>query len=274
MGQPQAQILRLELLTGVLALVAILLAIVLAGVLAKMPIVCTFGRLLGQPATLPEEGLCDYAFYEFHYQPYGSPNFLNPNHLLLQRYMNATRRRRKTQYGLGFTPFDLGDFQYQLTVVDVNSLIKIFWDARIYHYGMLTVAHVTTVSDLTLILNILQTLKHLATVNGQGIPKTLTVLGLTVFSDQDFNSAATTITIDIRTYAMLSRFQLCTMKGNYTKLHYGLAVYDVDHDDLANNCIGQSRYEGYSRLKMINKLNEFFRSYLTAADEENCLRMY
>ncbi|KAL3247634.1 hypothetical protein MRX96_056944 [Rhipicephalus microplus] len=188
-----------------------------------MPIVCTFGRLLGQPATLPEEGLCDYAFYEFHYQPYGSPNFLNPNHLLLQRYMNATRLRRKTQYGLGFTPFDLGDFQYQLTVVDVNSLIKIFWDARIYHYGMLTVAHVTTVSDLTLILNILQ---------------------------------------------------LCTMKGNYTKLHYGIAVYDVDHDDFANNCIGQSRYEGYSRLKMINKLNEFFRSYLTAADEENCLRMH
>ncbi|KAH7942994.1 hypothetical protein HPB52_003426 [Rhipicephalus sanguineus] len=69
------------------------------------------------------------------------------------------------------------------------------------------------------------------------------------------------------------RSKLCTMKGNYTKLHYGVAVYDVDHDDFANNCIGQSRYESYSRLKMVTKLNEFFRSYLTAADRENCLKM-
>ncbi|KAL1467943.1 hypothetical protein MTO96_041810 [Rhipicephalus appendiculatus] len=335
---------RWEILVGVLTLIVIVLGIALGGVLAfgqcsdsvsancptptivtpekpKMPIICTFGRLLGQPATLPEEGLCDYAFYEFHYQPYGSPDFLNPNHALLQRYMDATRLRRKTQYGLGFIPFDLGDFQYQLTLVKVNALFKIFWDARIYHYGMLTIAHVTTASDLVLILKILQNLKQLATLNGQGVPKTLTVLGLTVFSDQDFDLAATTITheakpdiiisyghliferhaydhckilgptnmklgqsppgyaydllcdkhlrkgnvsvnedaqivlvIDAMTSDVITydnedtlRSKLCTVKGNYTKLYYGIAVYDVDHDDFANNCVGQSRYESYSR---------------------------
>uniref|UniRef100_A0A6G5A224 Putative secreted protein n=1 Tax=Rhipicephalus microplus TaxID=6941 RepID=A0A6G5A224_RHIMP len=80
---------------------------------------------------------------------------------------------------------------------------------------MLTVAHVTTVSDLTLILNILQTLKHLATVNGQGIPKALTVLGLTVFSDQDFNSAATTITQEAKPDIIISYGHLIFERHTY-----------------------------------------------------------
>ncbi|KAK8777962.1 hypothetical protein V5799_020697, partial [Amblyomma americanum] len=124
---------------------------------AKVPLICTFGRLLGQPATLPEEGLCDYAFYEFHYQPHGNPSVLELDHPLLTRYMEATRARVRTQYGLGFMPFDLSDLLYQLSLTSrAAPVFKAFWEARIYHYGILTVAHVTTAEDLRQILQVLQ----------------------------------------------------------------------------------------------------------------------
>ncbi|KAL1446818.1 hypothetical protein MTO96_044474 [Rhipicephalus appendiculatus] len=63
-----------------------------------------------------------------------------------------------------------------------------------------------------------------------------------------------------------------TSSGNYTKVPYSLAAYDLDWDDEEDTCAFANWFGAYSRVKMVRVLSDYFFDGFTAAhDEADCL---
>ncbi|XP_049523168.1 uncharacterized protein LOC125945472 [Dermacentor silvarum] len=66
------------------------------------------------------------------------------------------------------------------------------------------------------------------------------------------------------------RYKLCSLKANYTTLHYGIAVFDLDVDDWDNKC----GFGNYSRLRFVKDLLNYFRfGFFSPGDISGCLKL-
>ncbi|KAK8757189.1 hypothetical protein V5799_000109 [Amblyomma americanum] len=69
--------------------------------------------------------------------------------------------------------------------------------------------------------------------------------------------------------------KLCLAKANYTQVQFGLAVFDLDYEDGANACPALNRFGSFSRLKVMNRLLEFFtHQYNVRTKEAECSEIW
>ncbi|KAH6927762.1 hypothetical protein HPB50_008221 [Hyalomma asiaticum] len=66
------------------------------------------------------------------------------------------------------------------------------------------------------------------------------------------------------------RYKLCSLKANYTTVHYGIAVFGLDLADWENKC-GSGNY---SRLRFVRDLLNYFRfHFFSPGDMTGCLKL-
>ncbi|KAH7950043.1 hypothetical protein HPB49_018994 [Dermacentor silvarum] len=63
--------------------------------------------------------------------------------------------------------------------------------------------------------------------------------------------------------------KMCYIKSKHEALEFGLAVYDLEYEDYNNNCSARNRFGAFSRLKMVRKIIDYFRSSSGGGDCEN-----
>ncbi|KAK8759266.1 hypothetical protein V5799_003110 [Amblyomma americanum] len=64
---------------------------------------------------------------------------------------------------------------------------------------------------------------------------------------------------------------LCKVKGKVLDLNFGIAVYDVDFDDYANECSSLNKFGSHSRLRTLRKIVDYYKSLSSDRfDEASC----
>ncbi|XP_077489180.1 uncharacterized protein LOC144100004 isoform X1 [Amblyomma americanum] len=65
--------------------------------------------------------------------------------------------------------------------------------------------------------------------------------------------------------------KLCKVKGEVLDLNFGIAVYDVDFDDYANECSSLNKFGSHSRLRTLRKIVDYYKSLSSDRfDEASC----
>ncbi|XP_077490937.1 uncharacterized protein LOC144101677 [Amblyomma americanum] len=59
--------------------------------------------------------------------------------------------------------------------------------------------------------------------------------------------------------------KMCQLKSQNDRLKFGIAIYDLEYDDYNNSCSDLNIYGAFSRLKMVRKVVEHFRSSLAGS---------
>ncbi|XP_077489660.1 uncharacterized protein LOC144100663 [Amblyomma americanum] len=68
--------------------------------------------------------------------------------------------------------------------------------------------------------------------------------------------------------------KLCTVKNEALDATFGIAAYDVDYDDYANECGVVNKYGKHSRLKALRKITDYYRNLPNQLfDQELCMRV-
>ncbi|XP_077527733.1 uncharacterized protein LOC144139174 [Haemaphysalis longicornis] len=63
--------------------------------------------------------------------------------------------------------------------------------------------------------------------------------------------------------------KLCDIKDTYTLLRFGIAAYDLEYEDYENSCSRLNKFGAFSRLKMVRKIVEYFRTVTN--DARDCV---
>ncbi|XP_070390209.1 uncharacterized protein [Dermacentor albipictus] len=62
--------------------------------------------------------------------------------------------------------------------------------------------------------------------------------------------------------------KLCLLKANYTKLEFGVAIYDLDYEDTEDTCSSLNTQGAYSRTKVVSTVHRYFASQFTDPSKE------
>ncbi|XP_070392655.1 uncharacterized protein [Dermacentor albipictus] len=62
--------------------------------------------------------------------------------------------------------------------------------------------------------------------------------------------------------------KLCLLKANYTKLEFGVAIYDLDYEDTEGTCSSLNTHGAYSRTKVASTVHRYFASQFTDPSKE------
>ncbi|XP_077490075.1 uncharacterized protein LOC144100989 [Amblyomma americanum] len=105
--------------------------------LNERPMVCTMGSKLNSGAMLPDDGLCEYIFYDSMYKD-GRNLLLNPagfkKDLLV--FLDAYNTFKTTAFGIGFAFKGTKHLKPNLKGSG-QSPLAYFWDRGIFHFGIL-----------------------------------------------------------------------------------------------------------------------------------------
>ncbi|KAK8787796.1 hypothetical protein V5799_022426 [Amblyomma americanum] len=64
---------------------------------------------------------------------------------------------------------------------------------------------------------------------------------------------------------------LCKVKGKVADVIFGIAAYDVDFDDYANECSSLNKFGSHSRLKTLRRIIDYYKSLASDNfDEKLC----
>ncbi|XP_077489339.1 uncharacterized protein LOC144100198 [Amblyomma americanum] len=68
--------------------------------------------------------------------------------------------------------------------------------------------------------------------------------------------------------------KLCRVKNEVLDVNFGIAAYDVDYDDYANECRMMNKLGAHSRLKVLRKILDYYRSLASQIfNETSCARV-
>ncbi|KAH7960694.1 hypothetical protein HPB49_022350 [Dermacentor silvarum] len=62
--------------------------------------------------------------------------------------------------------------------------------------------------------------------------------------------------------------KLCLVKANYTKVEFGVAVYDLDYEDDDDTCLSLNLLGAYSRLQTVSTVQRYLASQFTDSSKE------
>ncbi|XP_077489261.1 uncharacterized protein LOC144100098 [Amblyomma americanum] len=105
--------------------------------LNERPMVCTIGSKLSSGAMLPDDGLCDYIFYDSIYKNRRNL-LLDPNNFGndLRIFLDSYNTYRTTAFGIAFAFKSTRHLKHNLRVGS-RSPLAYFWDREIFHFGIL-----------------------------------------------------------------------------------------------------------------------------------------
>ncbi|XP_077528109.1 uncharacterized protein LOC144139698 [Haemaphysalis longicornis] len=118
-------------------------------------LVCTVGKTVTDGSKYPQDGLCDYIFFESisRKQRVNLTAFIFDRHLT--SYFKHVERLRNTKPGMSFSVEDDSLFFDYLTPTFTESL-GVLWQRGLYHFGMLNIYGPKARTDLLQIMKFIQ----------------------------------------------------------------------------------------------------------------------
>ncbi|XP_077485925.1 uncharacterized protein LOC144096994 [Amblyomma americanum] len=151
----------------------------------EQPLVCTMGSRTNSVQMFPQDGLCEYLFFDSVDKDNRNPLAL-PNEwdIDLRVFLNAPSRYSTTAFGIGFA-FEKAFSVYRQLGNTTPSLLQPFWRNDIFHFGILdTATRNPWRADVELALLVLKALDTEATMQRRrGNPSFIFFAGL-VTDDQ------------------------------------------------------------------------------------------
>ncbi|XP_050031706.3 uncharacterized protein [Dermacentor andersoni] len=105
----------------------------------KSPLICTFGELTSEATVVPEDGLCDYTFYD-SLQKEGGSKLAGPFEPGFERFLEITARHSKTEYGVGLDYGALGELEMLVQKRSTKDHLDNMFSRKLYHFGFVNTA--------------------------------------------------------------------------------------------------------------------------------------
>ncbi|KAK8762699.1 hypothetical protein V5799_026037 [Amblyomma americanum] len=230
------------------------------------PLVCTMGSRTNSKTMFPEDGLCEYIFFDSVYKD--RRNLMSdstgwaPD---LSTFVEVNLQYSTTAFGVGFA-FEKAEHVVLNLKATNPPPLKVFWDKEIYHFGIVDTPAVGLYQE-----NMNKAFECLKVCNDPNFA------GRFAYSQQEASMQA----LHSRERLILSYDnevglckKLCTVKARQPSRYFGVAVFDLDYEDFSNACASMNREGAFSRLRAVRGVLNYFRTvYKTAADEAGCLRL-
>ncbi|KAK8761744.1 hypothetical protein V5799_026988 [Amblyomma americanum] len=217
----------------------------------EQPLVCTMGSRTNSVQMFPQDGLCEYLFFDSVDKDNRNPLAL-PNEwdIDLRVFLNAPSRYSTTAFGVGFA-FEKAFSVYRQLGNTTPSLLQPFWRNDIFHFGILdTATRNPWRADVELALLVLKVCRNDSFLQASYSRSADAVLAV-------HESEPVLFAYDNE--LGLAR-KLCTVKAQRLSLRFGIAVYDLDYEDFSNFCGPLNKFGAFSRLHAIRSILNFYRT--------------
>ncbi|KAK8757358.1 hypothetical protein V5799_005004 [Amblyomma americanum] len=244
-------------------------------------LVCTYGRRTISDSVMASDGLCDIAFFDSIYA--GNKNNLSggsPFDSDLETFMRAATRYNRTTLGISFAFHHMYQLRDDLRRTNPNAL-EVFWRSRIYHTGILdTPTGATQTEMMTAMLRLKSYGPHgIRELERRRVP-TAGLVSVTMKGRWTTPSPGRPLEFfercerDPGATSFGSYTELCRVKNEVLDVNFGIAAYDVDYDDYANECRMMNKLGAHSRLKVLRKIVDYYRSLASRIfNETSCARV-
>ncbi|KAH7974524.1 hypothetical protein HPB49_016413 [Dermacentor silvarum] len=105
----------------------------------RSPLICTFGDSTSAATVAPEDGLCDYTFFD-SLQKQGGNKLAGPFKQGFERFLAMTARHSKTEYGVGLDYGALGELQVLVEKRTAKDHLDNMFSRKLYHFGFVNTA--------------------------------------------------------------------------------------------------------------------------------------
>ncbi|XP_065301972.2 uncharacterized protein [Dermacentor albipictus] len=127
----------------------------------KSPLICTFGELTSEATVVPEDGLCDYTFYD-SLQKQGGSKLAGPFEPGFERFLEISARHSKTEYGVGLDYGALGELEVLVQERSTKVHLDNMFSRKLYHFGFVNTAfYYFNFDKLESMLNVLKKVSDL-----------------------------------------------------------------------------------------------------------------
>ncbi|KAH7943385.1 hypothetical protein HPB52_007694 [Rhipicephalus sanguineus] len=236
-----------------------------------MPMVCIMGEKASTPDAFPDDGLCDYIFFDSLYKD--GRNMLSRQATFsksLSNFINNHPAYQGTHLGVGFS-FNYLQMAEEDLEVEEPSPLQPLWDQGIFSVGIFDPPPISlgsqrkaSIGTLKKIDDLLEMPKELGhhVVTALAAPEPQLDWGLAYaldFSDKvEFIERCVS---DPSADSFGSYTELCYIKSEEgsTNFKFGVAVYDIDYDDHDNECASLNRFGRQSRLKQVKQTLDYMR---------------
>ncbi|XP_049513980.1 uncharacterized protein LOC119431742 [Dermacentor silvarum] len=145
-----------------------------------IPLICTVSDGLKLSMIFPEDGLCDYIFFDSLEKRRGA-TLAGPYTDPLKRFLDASSKSVKTQYGVGFDYANSRRVKDLLTMQDTISHLDSLWNWGVSHYGVVNTQVYSFGSDkLDELLSILEALSQIMDEKSRVVRPSYTILATPV----------------------------------------------------------------------------------------------
>ncbi|KAH7950245.1 hypothetical protein HPB49_021555 [Dermacentor silvarum] len=140
------------------------------------PLLCTYGTKTNTSTLFPDDGLCDFIFYDSAYN-HGRNSPTSPASFSesMKAVLAASLRYKTTEIGIAFA------FDYMATLrsdMKAGKVLEEFWNWRVYHFGIVDMPAFGIVhKDITEVFVVLKELSALAQQNPGDVELPYIVLG-------------------------------------------------------------------------------------------------
>ncbi|XP_049513972.1 uncharacterized protein LOC119431736 [Dermacentor silvarum] len=124
-------------------------------------LVCTVGTKLNRSMALPEDGLCDFTFFD-SLQKNGLNELSGPFEENFRHFVESAARHTNTEYGAGFDYHAFEEMDEILSDPAAKGHLNSLWDQGIFHFGYLNTPYSDFSHDkFTQLMEILKTVSSL-----------------------------------------------------------------------------------------------------------------
>ncbi|KAK8756513.1 hypothetical protein V5799_000784 [Amblyomma americanum] len=209
-------------------------------------LLCTYGDATNSSTVFPPDGLCDLIFFDSAYKGYKNvPLMQGSFEDNIKVFLSAAQGYQNTEFGVAFaykavyTPtlfisqghYAFGDNELPDCKMVPPTMLQKPAASQGYTYDL-----VCTSSFFRKKLKYFDSLEAAYTVN---------VFKKTMFVYDNEKGLCT---------------KMCRLKSQNDNLQFGIAVFDLDYEDYNNSCTDLNVFGAFSRLKMVRKLVDYFRT--------------
>nr|XP_050031705.2 uncharacterized protein LOC126527904 [Dermacentor andersoni] len=145
-----------------------------------MPLICTVGDGLKLSMIFPDDGLCDYTFFDSLEKQRGA-TLAGPYTDVLKRFLDASSKSVKTQYGAGFDYVNSRRVKDLLSMQDTIPHLDSLWNRGVSHYGVVnTQVYSFSSEKLDELLSILEALSQIMDEKSRVVRPSYTILATPV----------------------------------------------------------------------------------------------
>ncbi|XP_065292069.1 uncharacterized protein [Dermacentor albipictus] len=146
-------------------------------------LVCTVGIKLNRSVALPEDGLCDFTFFD-SLQRNGLNELGGPFEENFRHFAESAARHTNTEYGAGFDYHAFEEMDEILSDPAAKGHLNSLWDQRIFHFGYINTPYSDFSHDkFTQLMEILKTVSSLMRDKSTAERPSFTLLVAAMHSD-------------------------------------------------------------------------------------------